>query len=124
MKRRGFSLLELVLAMAMSAMLALSLYTAMNVAFRAKRSAAAAVAPARTASLAADLVAQDLQSVLPPTGNLRGPFTGTHQPGGGGDADSVEFYSIGRDAQLLNSPLGEGMRKIDLVLRSDVKPAV
>ena len=123
-RRRGFTLLELLLAMSIAAMLMLTLYACMNVAIRAKRTAAAAVDPARSASIAAELVTQDLQGVLPPTGIMRGPFTGTRLPAAGGNADSLEFYCVGRDQGEVETPMSDGIRKVNLVLRTDVTPPV
>jgi type II secretion system protein J len=122
---RGFSLIELTLAMAMVAMLALSLYTSMYVARQAKRSAVAAIEPARTAALAGDLITQELQSVMRPSANatdLAQAFVATHVPAGAGSADSVEFFAIGSDDKPNDSPFYEGIRKVDLVMRTDVNP--
>jgi general secretion pathway protein J len=126
---RGFSLLELLLAMAMAAMLALSLYTAMNVALRAKSSANASLEPTRAAMIAMDLIQQDFQSVPPPgdstadTLPLSGPFYAEHLPAAGGDNDSVEFYSIGADTiegdPVDAPPLSEGIRRIHLQVEAD-----
>ncbi len=78
----------------------------------------------RSLNIAAELIANDLQSVAPPNGTLAGPFTGTQMGGTGARADTVEFYCLGRDPSLDNQPLGDGMRRIDLVLRTDVSPPV
>jgi type II secretion system protein J len=124
--RRGFSLLELILAMAMVAMLAVTLYMSVNVAMRAKEAAAQAVEPMRTAILAADLMRQDLESVLPPNGTLTGngtlagPFIGTSNNG----ADTLEFCCLGSDGALVDHPLTEGARRIELGMRTDVNPPV
>jgi type II secretion system protein J len=121
---RGFTLLEIVIAMSIAAMLLGTLYTGMYVANRARRSATAAVDPARAASVAAEMMTQDLQGVLPPTGTLRGQFLGTRQQGPSGNADSVEFYCMGQDPVDPGgeAPLSEGIRKVVLVLRTDVTP--
>jgi type II secretion system protein J len=124
---RAFSLIELTLAMAMVAMLALSLYTSMYVAKQARRSAMAAIEPARTAALAGDLIAQELQSVVRPSANatdLAQAFIASHIPSGASSADSVEFYAIGSDDKPNDSPFYEGIRKVDLLLRTDVNPPV
>src|SRR5688572_17850530 len=120
----GFSLLELVLAMSMAAMLALTLYTAMNITIRAGRSAAQAVEPTRAAVIACNLVRQDLESVPPPTGILAGEFIGIRQPGdNGGDADTLQFRSIGADAGAADDAvLSEGIRRVELLVRNDVSP--
>ena len=123
-RNNGFSLLELVLAMSMAAMLALTLYTAMNVTIRAQRSAARAVEPTRAAVVACDLLRQDFESIPPPTGILAGQFVGVHQPGAsGGDADAVQFCTIGADAGAADDdPLSEGIRRVELLVRTDVSP--
>src|SRR5205823_784299 len=115
--RRGFSLLELTLAMAVTAMLALSLYTAMQVAQRARKSAVAVAEPLRMASIAADMVRADFESVPPPRGILAGPFIGTHQPAADGDQDTVEFCGIGADDNPDDSPLAEGLRRFEFAIR-------
>jgi prepilin-type N-terminal cleavage/methylation domain-containing protein len=131
--RNGFTLLELTVAMAMVSMLMLSMYTALSVTIRAKRSATAAVAPTRAGTLAADMIAQDLQTVLPPTGLFAGAFIGTQQMGpNGGRADTLEFYCIGSDAGATGStalgatsqesPLAEGIRRVDLLIHPEVQP--
>src|SRR3954466_5047039 len=99
-KRRrsgGFSLLELTLAMSISALLALSLYTAMSAAIKARRSANNAIEPTRAVTITADLLTQDFANVPPlRTGGLADSFVGLHQTGlPGGDNDTVMFYTIG-----------------------------
>ena len=136
---RGFTLLEIVIAMAMAAMLLATLYTGMFVAQRAKRSATAAVEPARAASIAAEMVVQDLHGVLPPTGIFRGQFLGERIPAERGNADALDFYCVGQDPGLTDTtasngaaaigainqqPLAEGIRRVTLLLRTDVTPPV
>jgi prepilin-type N-terminal cleavage/methylation domain-containing protein len=121
---RGFTLLEVVTAMTIAAILLATLYSGMFVANRARRSATAAVDPARAASVAAEMMTQDLQGVLPPTGTLRGQFLGQRIGGTSGNADSVEFYCMGQDPVDPGgeAPLSEGVRKVVLILRTDVTP--
>ena len=120
---RGFTLIEVVLAMAMVAMLATTMYTAMAVTQRARRSATAAVERTRTLSIAMEMLRRDLESVPPPTGQLAGPFVGLRQQGGNagvGDADQLEFFTIGEDEPLVATyPLAEGIRKVQLFVQSD-----
>ena len=92
-RRRGFTLLELILASGMISVLALSLYASLRVAFRARDSAMAAIGPARAGELAIDMVRRDLESALPPTGVIAGAFfgeTGVEVP----DSGAVEFYIV------------------------------
>ena len=118
----GFTLIELTIAMAMAAMLLLSLYAAMYVAIHAKRNATANVDRMRSANIAAEVLSQDFQAVLPPTGIFAGTFVGTRTAGPHGNADTLEFYSIGRNQELDDQPLGEGIRRVDLLIRTDVNP--
>ena len=93
---RGFSLLELLVALSMAAIIAGSLYTALRTGFRARASAEAAVEPVRTAELATGLLRADFESAMPATGTLAGPFVGTDSTGGAGlSADHVEFFTLG-----------------------------
>ena len=120
---RAFSLLELLLAMSMVAMLALTMYQAMRVTMGARRSAFAAVDSTRAGVIAADLVRQDLESVPPPRGILAHEFVGLHMPGdAGADADGIEFSSIGRDSDELGNPFAEGLRRVEFSLRTDLQP--
>jgi prepilin-type N-terminal cleavage/methylation domain-containing protein len=63
---RGFTLLELVIALGMVAVLAVSLYTSIHIAFAATASADAALEPPRTAELALDFIQNDFQNAMAP----------------------------------------------------------
>lgn len=126
-RARGFSLLELILVMGMVAMITFSMYNAMSIANKAKRSANNSVDPARTASIAGDLIRADLENILP----IKAPpalayeFIGLHQAGGqNGDSDTVEFFTFGKDENVKDQPLSEGIRKISFLLHTDVNPPV
>ena len=125
-RHSGFTLMELSLAMGMMAMLALTLYMSLSIALKARDSAYANIGPVRAATVAADLIRQDLESVLPPSGNLAGPFIGYMDSSlPGGRSDNVEYFCVGNDsARIVDSPLAEGIRKVDLLVRTDVKPPV
>jgi prepilin-type N-terminal cleavage/methylation domain-containing protein len=132
---RGFTLLELVLALGMVAILALSLYASMKAAFSATASADAAIEPARTADLAMELVGADLQNAMPPnttidtnttttivmgssgseTGALAGPFEGTQGQGTGtSGADDLLFFTTS-DAPQYADANGE-IKEVELTL--------
>jgi hypothetical protein len=125
--------------MAAAALLSLSLYLSMTIAIRAQRTAQNTVASTRAGAIASDLIREDLSSLPPPSANsvLVGPFVGTHQPGGGGDADDLVFYTLGTDRRIESTvtnainnndtnpePLGEGVRGVEFLLRTDVSPPV
>ena len=124
--RSGFTLIELTLSLAMVAMLALSMYTALSVAQQARRNGTAAMEQMRAITIAADVLRHDFESVLPPTGQFAGPFVGIRQAGAsgsGGDADQIEFFSVGEDEPIrVDNPMAEGIRKIQLLVRTDVQP--
>jgi len=94
--RAAFTLLELLVALAMAGIIAGSMYAALRVGFRARASAEAAVEPIRTAELATALLRADFESVTPIGGTFAVTFTGTDQQGQGGlPGDSVEFFTLG-----------------------------
>ncbi len=64
---RGFTLIELLLAMAMAAILSLTLYITLNTAIKARRTALATAQSTRAGSVAMDLICRDLESVVRPT---------------------------------------------------------
>src|SRR5438445_8032463 len=111
----GFTLLELILAMGMISMLAVSLYATLRVAFKARDSATSGIAPMRSANIALDLLGQDIESALPPTGVLAGAFLGQHLGDVQTSQDTVEFYCIG-SGDSLDPPNSCGFRKIDVGL--------
>jgi prepilin-type N-terminal cleavage/methylation domain-containing protein len=100
--RRAFTLLELLVALAMAGIIAGSLYSALRIGFRARTSAEAGVEPVRTAELATALLRSDFESALPATGTLAGPFVGVDGTGDGGlAADTVEFFTVGNPNDAL-----------------------
>ena len=106
---RAFTMLELIIATSMMAVLALTLYASLRVAYRARDTANATVGPARSAELAVGLVRRDLENALPPTGILAGPFIG--QVGMEvANASEVEFYTVAQptSVQLAGSAGGYG----------------
>ncbi len=123
-RHNGFTLLELLLSMAIAAMMALALYSAMYSGFKARTSAQVQMRDIRAAAVALDLIEQDLQSILPPTGTLAGPMVGYAMGTPGREADSIDFYCIGRDRGAVD-PFSEGFRRVQLVLRTDgVQPVL
>lgn len=125
---RGFTLLEMIVAMMMVAIIAGALYASLNTAFRAKRRAEAAIVPIRAAGIALDIVARDLDSVMIPNAEtlntesevlyLAGPFQGLPQGGDGADASWMSFYTDGSD-NTPDIPLSEGVRRVEFTLARD-----
>ncbi|HYG76473.1 MAG TPA: prepilin-type N-terminal cleavage/methylation domain-containing protein [Planctomycetota bacterium] len=108
---RGFTLLELLVSITMMALIAGSLYGSMYVGFRAQRSATTKIEPVRTATLALEMLRQDFDAALPPTGILAGAFIAT-DGGGLTGFDSVVFYSCSHVAQPGES--ASDIRKVEL----------
>lgn len=123
-RRRAFTLMELILSTAMVAMLSMALYMAFATALRARDTAVRNVTPVRNAAIAADLIRQDLESVMAPTGLLAREFIGTRQAAGAGEFGTLQFCSVGADATNRDEPMSEGIRQIELTVRTDVTPAV
>lgn len=91
--RKAFTLLEVLVATTMTALLAGSLYATLYTAFRARRSAAEAVGSSRRAELAADFICAELRSAVVPNGILAGTFFGEDATGTlGRESDTVSFY--------------------------------
>ena len=136
--RRGFTLLELLVAMSLMVVVASCLYTALYTGFRAYREAQAAVDPTAVASNVIELLKRDLCGVLPPGSHLAGAFIGTDSGGlQGVDLDSLEFYTThvylndtqpqetavsaaSLDLTTLTQPVG-GIGKVTLLLEEDTE---
>jgi len=114
-RQRGFTLLELLIALTISAIVAVSLFTSLHVVFKARENSMEILAPVGGAELAMDMIKGDLQAALPEApststqqGGLQGgiqtltttetpligPFEGT-QGGGPSGGDALYFYSTG-----------------------------
>jgi len=97
---RGFTLLEVLAAMAMVAVLAGSLYASLHIAFKARDSAMRSVELVRRCGVAVSLLKDDLQSAAGPNGLLAGPFIGSGATdGSGGQGDSLSFYAAAADVE-------------------------
>lgn len=117
----GFTLLELLLAMAMVSMLMLSLYAGMYTAFRAQRGVTNQTEALRQAKAALDLVEQDLKSILPPGGTFAGPFIGYS---GGEMAATIDCYTLGSDFGRIASATSDGMRHVQILMVQDTVPVL
>jgi type II secretion system protein J len=101
---RGFTLLELLVAMAMVAILAVSLYASIQITFKAQKSAEAAVEPSRTAQLALEMIGQDLTNSMSPGTQLAGNFEGTTGADDRGhEADDINFYATTDSPQHIDA---------------------
>ena len=75
-RNRAFTLIELILAIAITAILAATVYASLMIATTTRDKASSTIGKDRTLSLALELVRRDLQSVPPPTGEMAGGFLG------------------------------------------------
>ena len=107
-RSRAFTLLELLVALSMAAIIAGSLYSSLRIGFRARTMAEAQVEPIRTAELATGLLRADFESARPAdnplddNNTLAGPFIGQDTTGDTGlAADTVEFFTLGNPTDAL-----------------------
>lgn len=115
---KGFTLLELLVAMTLMVVTASCLYTALYTGFKSRRSALAAIEPTSQALSAIELLKQDIYGVLPPTGVLAGSFIGSNSRSSkGADADSLEFHTT-QVYGTTGQPAG-GIAKVALALEED-----
>lgn len=106
---RAFTLLELLLAIAITSILAATVYASLMVATRTRDRASETVGKNRALRLALDLIRRDLQAVPPPTGTLAGAFLGEDV----NQNDLVSFTTAnaflppsGRLSDLINISIG------------------
>lgn len=95
----GFTLLEMLLAMTMTALLAGSLYASLRIGFRSRELGERSLLPFRAAANAFDIIRRDLQSTPPPRGVLAGPFIGL-------DAGETLSESGYDSLSFFNQPMG------------------
>lgn len=75
-RRAGFTLIEMLVAVALMALLAGTLYGSLHVGFKARERAEAVTTPVRVVAAALGLLGEDLASTLPPGGILAGDLIG------------------------------------------------
>jgi len=115
-KQSGFTLLELTLASMMIAILSLSMYASLRIAFNAKDSADAAVVPLRASHLAMELMRSDLESALNPNGVLAGPFQVNVIGDTGLAPGSVAFFTVGGYQDNTDPTRWGGIRQVEIGL--------
>lgn len=86
---RGFTLLEVVLALVVGAIVLLALGSSLKVAFGARESANRVVTKSLVQTTVADTFRQDIQAVARPRGVLTGGFFGYDEIYGAADADEL-----------------------------------
>jgi type II secretion system protein J len=119
--RYAFTFLELLVAMTLMNILAVSLYASLYIGFKARRSSSMAIQPVRAAQIAIELIKQDITAALPPTGILAGEFLGHNdKTADSHDCDSLLFYSSSNTAELQQA--GCDVRKVELVFVPSSEP--
>ena len=110
----AFTLLEMLVALALMGILATALHVSFHTGFKARTRAVAAIAPVRSATLALEVLRRDIESALPPTGVLAGIFVGedARADDSAADADTLVFCSAVEDT----TQGGPAIRKIEFVL--------
>jgi prepilin-type N-terminal cleavage/methylation domain-containing protein len=129
--RSGFTLLELLLALAATALLAVSLYTCFSIAVRARDAAVADVVPVRTATVAMEMIRNDLEFAMVPdqmmTGGYISQSTSVSAPGFMGTPngmtnvrqDQVDFYTIGPGMDTVDFPTrATGLKQVELAVET------
>ncbi len=115
---RGFSLLELLVAMSMMIVVSSCLYGSLKMGFEAKRTALAAVEPDSTALQVLELIKDDLRGTLPPTGTFANSFVATDSHlGQDEDTDSLIFFTTNVFGGKTTLPAG--MSKVELMLEDN-----
>ncbi len=88
---RGFTLLELLVAITLMNLIALTLYSSMYIGMKAKKSSIGALQPYRAVIPIFTQFQEDLESAMEPSGLLAGSFVGNNSSGEK-ETDSIQFY--------------------------------
>lgn len=121
-RRRAFTLIEMVVSLAVMGLLGASLVTAATIAFRARDAAAQQVVAVREAMIALDVIEQELSGALPPSESspLSAGFVGFESGTAQSPAGTIEFCALASDAGAASDdPLAEGARWVQIGLVSD-----
>jgi type II secretion system protein J len=114
----GFTLLELLVATGMTAVLAGSLYATLHTAFKARRSAFAAVEQMRKAEMALELIRADIESAVVPKDILAGAFVGEDTADGTGRPSDVLALHCAADGALNKEGIGD-IRMVEFACEAD-----
>ena len=88
---KAFTLLELLVAMSIMAVITAALYSTLHLAFRAKDSVDRLISPIAAANAVFDVIRSDLACAVDPSMNLSGPFVG--EEAAISDNSSISFYT-------------------------------
>ncbi len=120
LNRSAFTLLELLVAMALMVVVSGGLYTSLYTGFKAKRGAERVVMPLITLQAAMDLFAQDVRGAVEPNTTLAGAFEGVNDKDGSSqDTDSLTLYTSHHQINGDTSRITCGVGLIELLLEED-----
>jgi general secretion pathway protein J len=114
----AFTLLELIVAMALMDVIAVALYSSMYTAFNAKEKSRDSLKPFETVTPAFEYIRKDLVSAMQPDGILAGVFVGESHPGQNDlDADTMSFYTC--SYQPADNEIASNVVHIEYALDAD-----
>ncbi len=116
--RGGFTLLEVLIAVAIMSVLALMLYSSLYIGVKARESSLEAISPYNEIYAAFEYIRKDLSCVLSPGGTLAGDFIGTDQTGTGGQAaDILSMFTT--SAKTADGGIGSNIIKVEYLLEAE-----
>lgn len=121
--RLAFTLLELLVALSLVALVSIMIFGSLRVAFLQRDAAEAAVEPSRTADLAFELIRKDFENARPVStavGNaLAAGFTGQHVVNGNDSADYVMMFTTAPGPQHYS---GDGdVRRVEYIIPDELR---
>ncbi len=115
---RGFTLLEMLFALALMSMLAASLYGSLRTGFRGRRATERVLEPSLRAAAAFEMIRADVESAVVPTGLLAGEFLGVDGEDDAGEpADVLTYHALARDQSADEPP--SSVLWVQIALASD-----
>lgn len=112
----AFTLLEVMVALVIVAMIATALFAALTVAFKARKSAMNNLTNLRQLRFAMETVGRDIQTILPPTGVLAGAFYATPADPSE-NLDTLELFNAAPAARTMLS--GADIQKVVLKVMAE-----
>jgi type II secretion system protein J len=116
MSPQGFTLLELIVAIALMDLIALTLYSSMYIGIKAKKSSIQALKPYRLVVPVFEALGEDLKGTLKPAGLFAGSFEG-EKSAGKNESDSISFYCCNYHPQ--ENEKASNIVKVEYVVEDD-----
>ncbi len=118
LSRRAFTLLEVILALAIMSVLAVTLFSSLSIAFKARDKAQAALEPVREIESVMEIIRGELESALPPRGTSPSTFVGTDYKGTNGYDDDDVVYATMQPGAIGRPKLGD-IKRVQLITLLD-----